>query len=673
MNVTELARRLKMNTKELLEKLPGLGFDIGKRAIKVDSNLVDKIISAVEADRKAARLKEQEKEVREIKLDDKKAPVESQGLKEIKIPEIIIVKDLAEKMALPVTKLIAELMKNGVMASLNERIDFTTAAIIAEDLGFKASKLTEEEARSQQTHESARKLKEIIESKKGSQYVPRPPVVVVMGHVDHGKTKLLDAIRQTNVAEGESGGITQHIGAYQVEEKGKLITFLDTPGHEAFKSMRSRGSKIADVAIIVVAADDGLKPQTLEVIDLVQKENLPFIIAINKIDKAGADIDKVKKELSGINLIPEDWGGKTICVPISAKQKMNIKELLDMVLLVTEMEEFKADPTLTAAGTIIESHVDKGEGPVATVLVQAGVLKPGDLVVVGAVAGKIRNLKDFRNREVKAAGPSTPVKILGLKSAPLMGDILEVTEDRKKVKELVKAAGFQKTVASVAPVSPRAEEGEEEKKSVPTLNLVLKTDVLGSQEAIIEALAKYDDPEVALKVIKKGLGNVTDVDVLDAEAAGGVVIAFEVKTVPSAEELARDKQVEIFYYDIIYRLLEEVEGRLKKMLKPEITRTELGQVKVLAIFKTGKKEMIVGGRIMEGMIKSQTKAKVLRGGEVMDLGDLAEIRAGKEIVTEAHRGEECGLKYIGQPIIQADDIIEIYLEEVKERKLHKRN
>ena len=671
MNVTELARRLKMTTRELLELLPQLGFAIGKRAIKIDPNLVDKITQAVEEHRRKKKISSQEKYVREIKLDDKKTGVvAAREQRIVKIPEIVVVKDLADRLGLPVTKVIGELMKNGVMSSLNERIDFTTATIIAEDLGFKVEKFSAEESAALSSEVSEKKLKEILESSQSKNLKPRPPVVVVMGHVDHGKTKLLDALRQTNVAEGESGGITQHIGAYQAKKHDRLITFLDTPGHEAFRSMRSRGSKIADMAIIVIAADDGLKPQTLEVIDLVQKEKLPFIVAINKIDKEGADIDRVKKELSEINLIPEDWGGKTVCAPISAKQKIGLEELLDLVLLVADMEELKADPALPAVGTIIESHLDKGEGPVATVLIQSGTLKAGDLVVIGEVVGKIKVLKDFRGQEVKAAGPAMPVKILGLRDIPQMGDILEVTADRKKVKELLKKAGFKKQAKTLA-ASQATEEAEEENQAMPTLHLVLKTDVLGSQEAIIEALNKFSDPQVRLKVVKKGLGNITDVDVLDAQAAPGIVVAFHVKASPSAEHLARDKGVEILYFKIIYQLLDEMESRLKKLLKPEVIRTELGTIQVLQIFRTEKKAMIAGGKILAGKIRPQTKVKVLRGGEVVASGQLLELRSGRQVVQEAVKGEDCGFKFVGEPVLRVNDTLEIYQEEVKERGLKK--
>jgi len=668
MNVTELARKLRMNTAELLDLLPQLGFDIGRRAIKVDMRLVDKIIIAVEVYQKQQYLKSQQANVREVHLhDNENKPAEN--LKQVKIPDVIIVRELADKMNLPVAKVMGELMKNGVMSSLNERIDFTTASIIAEDLGFKVEKISTEELEQKQDEGNSQKLKELIKSEVGS---TRPPVIVVMGHVDHGKTKLLDAIRETNVAGGESGGITQAIGAYQATKRGRLITFLDTPGHEAFRSMRSRGSKVADIAIVVVAADDGLQPQTLEVLEMVQKEGIPFIIAINKIDKEGADIDRVKKELSEINLVPEDWGGKIICVPISAKEKKGIDELLDMVLLVADLESFTADATRSAAGTIIESHVDKGEGPVATALVQAGTLHPGDMIVVGNVMGKVKALRDFRNQDVLEALPSMPVKILGLKGVPQVGDILEVTEDKKRIKEVSKTLKARSSMSNVSSVkSSITKQDDKENEGKKSLNLVLKADVLGSLEAIIQSLESFEDPDISLKLIKSGLGLITDVDVFDAVNAGGIVIGFNVKAINSAEQLARDKKTEILYFDIIYRLFEEIEKRLKEMIKPEAIRTELGRIQVLAIFKTEKKDMIVGGKILEGKVKPLTKVKVLRAGEVIGLGDLTELRVGKEKMEAAVLGEDCGLKYVGAPVIEVNDVLEIYQETVKERQIKK--
>jgi len=673
MNVTELARRLKLNTKDLLALLPELGFDIGKRAIKIDPRSVERIIIAVENHQKRTKLHEQELGIKEIKLNQP-AGSEVHPEKSIKIPETIVVNDLAKKMNLPVTRLIAEFFKNGILATLNERVDFATAVIIGEDLGYRVEKISEEEQQQTQAIQAETKLKELIKNK-GENLQSRPPVVVVMGHVDHGKTKLLDAIRETNVVDQEAGGITQHIGAYQVTEKGKLITFLDTPGHEAFKAMRFRGGKIADLAIIVIAADDGLKPQTLEVIGIAQKENLPFVIAINKIDKDTADVEKVKKELAAINLIPEDWGGKTICALISAKQKIGIPDLLDMILLLAEMEELTADPTLPAMGTIIESHIDKGEGPVATVLVQSGTLRTGDLAVVGEVAGKIRAMKDYQGRLVTAAAPSMPVKLLGLKSVPAVGDVFEVTTDKRKFKDMIKQSSYKQTqnviIKTSAPKNDQAAEDQDDEKKTPELNLVLKCDVLGSQEAIMESLEKIDDPDVKLTVIRKGLGNVTEADVLAAAASQGTVIAFHVAVQPVVEQLAQEKKVEILHYQIIYKLLEEMELRLKILLPAEVIRTEMGKIRIQAVFRTEKKEMIVGGKVLEGRVRTGTKAKVTRQGETVAIGDLVELRSGKQLATEVVKDEDCGLNYRGDPVIAPGDVLEVFAEETKRRALIK--
>ncbi|MBT3690247.1 translation initiation factor IF-2 [bacterium] len=672
MNVSEVARRLKMNTKELLETLPELGFDIGKRAIKVDDRLVDKIIMAVEEDRKKKRIAKREGKVKEIKLGDKDKDNKKEAGQEVKIGDVIIVNEFAEKLGLPVTKVIAELMKNGIMSTLNERIDFETATIIGEDLDFKIVKASADDELKELSEEQDKHLKKILAGEKDDKnLVERPPVVVVMGHVDHGKTKLLDAIRSTNVAEGESGGITQHIGAYQVEDNNKLITFLDTPGHEAFKAMRARGSKIADVAIIIVAADEGFKPQTLEVIDLVQKEKLPFVVAINKIDKEGADVEKVKKDLSEINLIPEDWGGKTVCVPISAKENKNIKELLDTVLLVADLEEFKANPNRDAVGTIIESHVDKGQGPVATALVQSGTLNLGDMFIVGKASGKVKAMKNYKGDDLKTAGPSTPVKILGLKGLPQVGDILEETTDKKKLKAVSKNIQFSSPQSVATVTSNNNQDDDEEEDDLPKLTVVLKTDVLGSQEAILEAFEKFKNPDIELKVIKKGLGNVTDVDIMDAETAKAIVLAYRVNSVPSAKELSRDRNVPILDFDIIYKLLEDIEERLNNLLSPETVRRELGKIKVLAIFKRGKKSMVVGGKVIEGKAETKTKVKVMRGDERMTTGDLTSLQAGKEEVREVVKGQECGLEFTGDTIIEEEDVLEIYEEKVEKRILSK--
>ncbi len=505
MNVSELARKLKVNTKELLEILPAVGFDIGKRAIKIDERVANKIIqnwSRLLAEYKDKLEKEEkQEEAVETKVSE---------VKKIAIPPLIRVKEFALKLNLPLPKVMAELMKNGVLSSMNEQIDFDTAAIIGQDLGFE---VIPGKSSAKEDKELDKKLEELIVEKDKSKLKPRPPVVVVMGHVDHGKTKLLDAIRKSNVVAGESGGITQHIGAYQVEKKGRLITFIDTPGHEAFTTMRSRGARVADIAILVIAADDSIQPQTKESIKIINSAKLPMIVAINKIDKPEANPDKVKQDLAAINLAPEEWGGKTICVPISAKAVIGIDDLLEMILLVaeTKKEEIVANPNGLAAGTIVESHIDKGEGPVATVLVQNGTLKRGDLIMVGGTFyGKIRAMKDFIGKDLAEAGPSVPAKILGLKAAPSVGDILQVTTEVGRKSKINK---YKLTEQATAYSKPLVEIKKEDKDKIKYLNIVLKADVLGSLEAIISSLTKSEHPEVSVNIIAKGLGNITESDI----------------------------------------------------------------------------------------------------------------------------------------------------------------
>jgi len=653
MNVSALARQLKVTTNELLEKLPELGFDIGARAIKVDDKLTPKIISAWKKNQKKENMQKELSKV-EQRGKEKETKKDTSDNKQIAIADTIVVKDLAEKMNLPVAKLMAELMRNGIMVSLNERIDFDTATIISEDLGFQAIRSDEEVLEEQSKRE---KLKKLLTNRQDKDV--KAPVVVVMGHVDHGKTKLLDAIRETNVVDQEAGGITQHIGAYQVKVKDRLITFLDTPGHEAFKAMRSRGGQIADVAILVVAADDGLQPQTLESISVIQKEKLPFVVAINKIDKEEADVDKVKQELSELNLIPEDWGGKTICQPISAKFKKNIPELLDTILLVADLEELKADSSGNAVGTIIESHVDKSAGPVATVLVQAGTLKIGDMFLVGSVPGKIKIMQNWHGKAMTLASPATPVKILGLKELPSVGEILEVITDKKEYKARLKQVGSQ---SKAMKKSAQASNGDEDNENMATLNLIIKSDVLGSAEAIEESLSKIKVENTCIKILKKGLGQITEDDVLNASATNSLVIGFHIKENKNVQSLANEKNVTILYFDIIYKLLEEIEKILTSIKGKKTVHKFLGKLKVLAIFKSTKNSMIVGGKVIEGKITKASKIKVLKNGQVETIGELASLQSAKEGVSEVVEGNEAGLEYKGDPIIEVGDTLEFFEE-----------
>lgn len=659
MNVTELARKLNVSKNELLEILPVVGFGIGRRAIKIDNRQAQRIVK--EWPDLLAKYKEHigADEVEEEVEDDK--PVE---IKKVTIGSHIRVKDFAEKLGVPLPKVMTELMKNGVLSSMNEEIDFDTAAIVGAELNFDVQAGSDTAEVEKKT---AAKLETLLATDKDKAQT-RPPVVVVMGHVDHGKTKLLDAIRETNVIEGEAGGITQHIGAYQAEKKNQLITFIDTPGHEAFTTMRSRGARVADVAILVVAADDSIQPQTKESIKIIKSAGIPMVVAINKIDKPEADQEKVKQDLSALNLMPEEWGGKTIVVPISAKQGTGLEDLLDMVLLVaeTEKDQIQADPSAAAVGTIIESHIDKGEGPVATVLIQNGTLKRGDQVqVTDTFYGKIRGMKDFKGHDVDAAPPSMPVKILGLKAAPSVGDILQVSTEISKRQKVNK----YKLTQQATDYSKAKETDAEEKKGVKTLNMVLKADFLGSLEAIITSLVALDHSEVVVNIISKGLGNITENDVERAESSQAWLVGFHVKPTQAAATLAKDKDVEVKQYDIIYKLIEDVEKRMEELLSPEVIRTELGRLKTVALFNKEKNSVVVGGKVTKGKIVINAKVDVMRGTRKVTTGTIIQLQSNKVDVNEVTEGKECGLKFEGKPSIEIDDNLEVYLEEVKQKKL----
>ncbi|TSC94933.1 MAG: translation initiation factor IF-2 [Parcubacteria group bacterium Athens1014_10] len=651
MNVTGIIRKLNTTKEEFFQGIKELGFDIGDKAIQIDDRVAKKIIQ---------RWKEIKEKIKEEKteevLEEEPSSVKAMGGKKILIPDFITVHDLADKLNLPVTKIISELMKNNIIATINERVDFTTASIIAEDLGLKIEKGEEEEKKEEID------LKELIKEKEGSKLKPRPPVVVVVGHIDHGKTKLLDSIRETNVAGKEAGAITQHIGAYQVEKKGRLITFIDTPGHEAFDAMRARGGKVADIAILVVAADDKVQPQTIESIRIIEKEKLPFIVAINKIDKPEADIERIKKELSELNLIPEDWGGKTICQPISAITKQGIDDLLDLILLVADMEKekFLANLEREAIGTIIEAHLDKGEGPIATALIHTGTLKISDQILINKIYGKIKALKDWQNHNIKEVPPGMPAKILGLKGMPQVGDILEVIRDKKLLKKRIKELpeNYKKET--------RTMDAKNEKN---VLKLILKSDALGSQEAILESLNKIKNAEVEVKIIKYGLGNVTAIDALEADASQGKILGFNIAISAGAEKIAQEKNLDIKTFKIVYDLIDWVNEELTKLLKPEILKITTGKLEVLAIFRKESNYIVIGGRVKEGKIEKKTKVKIIRDNKEIGEGFLAQLQSNKIEVSEVKESQECGMKIEKFNDIQTGDTLEGYKEKIKERKL----
>ncbi len=672
MNVSDLARRLKVTPQELLERLPKLGFDIGARAVKLDNRTAEQIFKKWTQEQRRERLRGQLLELAHEQGGDSDPGVQK---KKISIPSLIVVRELAGKMNLPVTRVIQVLMKAGILASQNERLDFETAAIIADELGFEAE-LKEDGAEKNSGAEAAEdRLHAKMQDDKKGEHPARPPVVVVMGHVDHGKTKTLDAIRRTHVVEGETGGITQHIGAYQAIRKNRLITFIDTPGHEAFTVMRSRGAKVADIAVLVVAADDGVQPQTREVIDIIKAAKLPFIVALNKIDKLEADPDRVLAQLAEAGVTTEAWGGDVPMVKISAKEGMGIDDLLEMILLLADLNEeaLRSNSDQLASGTIIESHVDKNTGPVATALVQVGTLKLNDyLGMRGELAGRVKAMRDYKGDAVTTALPGTPVKVLGFKTAPSVGDVFEVPVDWRDLEKRKGKTGYQTGNQFMSVKSMKADEGEDKQKA--TLNIILKADVLGSLEAIMGMLDKIRHEAVAVEIIKKGLGNITESDVEAAETDGNSVIyGFNTVATTQASLMAREKGVQLATYKIIYELIDDVLARLNAMLPDEVIRTELGKGEVVAIFRTEKDRMVVGCKIKQGMAKSGAKMIVWRkegdDEQPMGQGEIESVQIGKEKVKEVMAGQECGISYHGKEKLQVGDRLDIYTEESKTRKV----
>jgi translation initiation factor IF-2 len=669
MNISELARQLRVPTEELRSRLPELGFDIGGKAIKIPDRDVGKIIKAWNDHKK--RLYLQKKMEEQKTRAERKARVQSGEAERVAIPPLITVRDFATLLNLPVAKVMQELMRNGILASLNERIDFDSASIIAEDLGFLADR-ADDQKEDVVDNEANTRLEEVKESERASgDAAARPPVIVVMGHVDHGKTSLLDAVRSANVVSGEAGGITQHIGAYQVVRNDRQLTFIDTPGHEAFTVMRSRGAKVADIAILVVAADDGVQPQTREAIDIIKAAKLPFVVAINKIDKPEANQDFVKTQLSDLGLVPEDWGGKTVCVPISAKKQQNIDGLLDVLLLVADMEkgQIVADPSREAIGTIIESRVDKNEGPLATIIVQTGTLRLQDyLGVRGVNYGRVRAMRAYDGSILKEAPPSTPVKILGFKAAPSVGDIVEAARNASALEELRESTSRRSGVEQISSVANKPSQDSEDGEK-PTLNLLIKADVLGSLEAVIGMIEKIQNPHVAVKIIGKGLGNVSDADALRAEAGNAIVMAFNVKMGMGVEDLVRTKNIRVEEHAIIYKLFESVVEHLKKLLPSEKVYSELGSGEVLALFRKTDKGVVLGVKVRKGKIIPGATVRIMREGSIMGEGKIDAIQVGKTSVKDVLAGQECGVSFVGKTKVEVGDIIEAYHEELQARTL----
>jgi len=578
-------------------------------------------------------------------------------LTSIKIPESITVKDLAEALKKTSAEVIKKLMSLGLMVGLNQEIDFDTASIVADEFGVKTEKevvVSEEDILFDESEDNPEDL------------VPRPPVVVVMGHVDHGKTSLLDAIRKSHVTESEAGGITQHIGAYTVKINDRNITFLDTPGHEAFTAMRARGAQVTDIAILVVAADDGVMPQTVEAINHAKAANVTIIVAINKIDKPDANPERVKQELTEYGLVAEEWGGDTICVPVSAKKKENIDTLLEMVLLTADIMELKANPKKQAKGTIIEAQLDKNRGPVATLLVQRGTLKAGDSIIAGATFGRIRAMTDDKGNNIKSAGPSVPVEIIGLPEVPEAGETFYVVNDEKLAKQLVekrKQRQREQHLKTTAKVSLDDLFNQIKEGHVKELNIIVKADVQGSVEAMKQSLEKLSNDEVKVKIIHGAVGAITESDVTLAQVSNAIIIGFNVRPGPNVADAAKDAGVDMRLYRVIYNAIEDIEAAMKGLLEPTFKEVILGHTEVRQIFKVSGVGTIGGCYVLDGKITRNSEVRVVRNGIVIHEGRLASLKRFKDDVREVAQGFECGLAIERFNDIKEGDIIESFIME----------
>lgn len=583
----------------------------------------------------------------------------------IEIDNLITVGTLAEKLALPVAKIITELMKNGIMATVNEKIDFDTAQIITEELG-----LDVELVRKAAESPVVAKSKPAVDDPNAT---TRPPVVAVMGHVDHGKTSLLDAVRSSEVVKGEAGGITQHISAYYVQHGSRAITFLDTPGHEAFAALREHGAQLTDLVIVVVAADDGIKPQTLEAIRFARKAGVKIVVAITKMDKPEANPDRIKQQLAEQELLPEEWGGDTVVMGVSAKSGQGIKELLDMVLLIADVEDLKANSKKPASGLIIESHMEQGRGAVARALVTEGTLKPGNLVVAGGTYGKIRNLEGTDGKPLKEATPSMPVVITGLKQLPEFGDSFEVVTNEKQARQLASSESesrsstgghLQISGTELIRLINRSNQLQE-------LNVIIKADVQGSLTSVIDSLKTLDNEEVAIRVVGSGVGPINENDIRLASSSGAIIYGFHTTLPVGVRQLSSRDKVPVRLYKVIYELIDDAKEELSRLLAPEIVETELGTLIVRGIFKTTKTDVICGGEVTKGKLKVPALARVLRDKEELAEVEITNLKRGPQDAKEILEGEMCGLSFATKSRVdlQEGDRIEFFTRELKERSL----
>ncbi len=584
----------------------------------------------------------------------------------IEIEDMITVGTLAEKLLLPPTRLIGELMKNGIMVTINERIDFDTAQIIVEDLGLDVKLVKKQEEPALVSQREKRKAA-------SDTAAPRPPVVAVMGHVDHGKTSLLDAVRSAQVAKGEAGGITQHISAYQVERKGRAITFLDTPGHEAFAAIREHGAHLTDIAIIVVAADDGIKPQTIEAIRFARKAGVKILVAINKIDKEGADPNRVKQQLAEQDLLVEEWGGDTVVVEVSAKTKQGIDNLLDMILLVADVEDFRAEIDGPAVGLIIEARIEQGKGPIANALVEEGTLHQSDFVVAGSTYAKVRTLSMTDGTPLRQAGPSTPVVITGFKTLPEFGDEFRVVSTEKEARIISeKAQRLKSSGGSHADIS-----GHEllriinRTNQIQEYNIIIRADVQGSLTSVVDSLKTLDTEEVAARVVSSGIGSISENDIHTAASSGAVIYGFNVSVPTNIKRLAARDKVDIRLYRVIYELIDDVKTELSALLAPEVKENDLGRLVVRGVFKTTKTEIICGGEVTKGKLQIPAFVRVFRDNQQLGEAEVANLKRGPQDVKEVLEGEMCGvnLRVNAKLDLQEGDRLEFFTRETVQRSL----
>lgn len=685
--VYELAKELEITSKELITMLKDefgievknhmsvveeedaalikeLLADKAKEALPDDENKEKSIIDEyeaileAEATNLAKKRKKSKRELREEELEKAKSEEKTEG---IEVGDFITVKDFADKLEKPVAEVIKALIFSGIMAGINQEIDFETAEKAAEKLEVKLVKVKDETLGIED--EKTDDILDVNLSK-------RPPIVTVMGHVDHGKTSLLDAIRKAKVTESEAGGITQHIGAYTITLNGEKITFLDTPGHEAFTAMRARGAQITDIVILVVAADDGIMPQTEEAINHCKAAGVPIIVAINKIDMPAANVEKVKQELTEFGLVAEEWGGETIIVPVSAKAKIGIEDLLEMVLLTAEVEELKADPNRRAIGAVIESELDKGRGPVATLLVQKGTLSVGDSILVGSTYGRIRAMFDDKGKKITSAGPSIPVEILGLSDVPQAGDKFNQVKDEKTARGMAEARKIkEKSLAhSTMRVSLEDLYNQMKEGKIQELPIIVKADVQGSIEALRNSLEKLSTDEIKVRVIHSGVGAITETDITLAAASNAIVIGFNVRPDNNAAVLADKEKVYVKTYRIIYHAIDDVRAAMIGMLIPDIKEVILGRVEVRQTYKVSAVGTIAGCYVLTGKITRNSEVRILRNSIIVHEGHLASLKRFKDDVKEVNTGYECGLSIEKFNDLREGDIIEAFFMETIKRK-----